>query len=194
MVTAVAQAGDLDRAEEIARTITGPNYLRTGPLASLATAVAQAGDLDRAEAIARTITDPHQPGLGARRAWPLRPPRPETWTAPRQSSAPSPTATSRPRRSTSLAIAAAQAGDLDRAEAIVRTITDRHQQALALASLATAVAQADDLARAAPLLAAALVGGVPMTSWIKTMLQFFPSAIEDTWDILSGFTPHELDT
>ena len=57
LVDAVAQAGDLDRAEALARTITNL-YFQTRALASLPALAAQAGDLDRAEAITRTITAP----------------------------------------------------------------------------------------------------------------------------------------
>ena len=50
-------AGDLDRAEALARAITGPDR-RARALAGLAEAAADAGDLDRAQALARAITDP----------------------------------------------------------------------------------------------------------------------------------------
>ena len=47
---------DPDRAEALARSITGPD--RQAPaLAALAEAAAAAGDLDRAEELARSITD-----------------------------------------------------------------------------------------------------------------------------------------
>ena len=57
MATAAAQAGDLDRAEALARTIPGP-VAQAEALTAVATAAAQAGDLDRAEALARTIPGP----------------------------------------------------------------------------------------------------------------------------------------
>ena len=56
---AAADAGDLDRGEAIARSITNP-YRQAEALASLAGAAADAGDLDRGEALARSITDPYQ--------------------------------------------------------------------------------------------------------------------------------------
>ena len=45
--TAVDQAGDLDRAEALARTITDPDD-QSGTLATVATAIARTGDLDHA--------------------------------------------------------------------------------------------------------------------------------------------------
>ena len=66
MATAVAGAGDLDRAEALAAvespaTPTG----RAQALADLARVVAGAGDLDRAEALARSIPEPGLAGAGA---------------------------------------------------------------------------------------------------------------------------------
>jgi len=52
-----AQAGDPDRAEALARTITDPEDL-SWVLTGLAGAAAEAGDPDRAEALARAIPDP----------------------------------------------------------------------------------------------------------------------------------------
>ena len=64
-------------------------------------------------------------------SWPPRPLRPETWTArpgwpptPRPWPATITDPSDRARALTELAAAAAQAGDLDRAEALARTITD----------------------------------------------------------------------
>ena len=54
---ALARAGDADRAEAVARSITDP-YEQTRALADVAQALARAGDADRAEAVARSITDP----------------------------------------------------------------------------------------------------------------------------------------
>ena len=62
-VIAIGQAGDLDRAEALARGVTNPEDEALA-LAGLATVAAQAGDLDRAnqlvtdaEILARDITD-----------------------------------------------------------------------------------------------------------------------------------------
>ena len=73
MVTAVAQAGDLDRAyrlaadaEAVASSIADPDNRAPGAVDCVA-AVAQAGDLDRAEALARAITRLDEPDRGARR-------------------------------------------------------------------------------------------------------------------------------
>ncbi len=127
MVTAIAQAGDPDRAyrlaadtEALARTITDP-VAQARALTELITAIAQAGDPDRAyrlaanaEALARTITDPYYQA-GAL---------------------------------TALVTAIAQAGDPDRAEALARTITDPSRQARALIAVVIAIAQAGDPDRA----------------------------------------------
>ena len=117
----------------------------------MATAIAQAGDPDRAETLARTITDP---GAQAEAL-------------------------------ASLATIAAQAGDPDRAETLARTITSPRPQAQALNGLAAAIAQAGDPDRAAHLLARVLVMDAPEILWIKTVSQFFPSAIGDLWNILA---------
>ena len=98
LVSTIAEAGDVARAETLARTLTAPKD-KVQALASLATAgrpgwvtwAAPIGMAADAEALARTITDPYVQGPGARRRWPT---------------------------------ATAQAGDLDRAEALARTITD----------------------------------------------------------------------
>ena len=65
MAAATAQAGDFDRAhqlaadaEAIARTLTIPGA-QIRALTGLVTAAAQAGDFDRAEALARAITGPY---------------------------------------------------------------------------------------------------------------------------------------
>jgi len=99
----VVAAGDLDRAETIARSITDP-YQQAEALAAVAQAVADAGDLDRAETIARSITDPYQQveALAAvARRWPapVTSTGPGIWPAtPRRSPAASPTRTGRWRR------------------------------------------------------------------------------------------------
>jgi Flp pilus assembly protein TadD len=51
---AAARAGDFDRAEAFARTITS-GYDQNRAMADLAFAAARAGDFDRAEDLARTI-------------------------------------------------------------------------------------------------------------------------------------------
>jgi uridine phosphorylase len=57
LATKIAQGGDPDRAEALARTIPGL-YRHPEAVRSLVTAIAKAGDPDRAEALARTIPDP----------------------------------------------------------------------------------------------------------------------------------------
>ena len=134
---AVAAAGDHDRAEQVARSITRP--VRAGwALASVARAAAAAGDYDRARAlaadaeqVARSITDPYDAGAGP-------------W--PGVAGAVAAAGRSRPRRAgrpvhhqpgragaalAGVAVAAAEAGDHDRARAlaadaeqVARSITD----------------------------------------------------------------------
>ena len=56
----IALAGDLDRAEILARTISNAaSDSRTSAVSGLAAAIARSGDFDRAETLARTIVDPY---------------------------------------------------------------------------------------------------------------------------------------
>ena len=87
---------------------------------------------------------------------------------------------------TQAAVAVAQAGDLDRAEALARTIPGPGDQARALTELATSIARAGDLDRAARLLARALIMDPLEIWWVKTVCRFFPSVIGGIWDILAG--------
>jgi hypothetical protein len=151
LAVAIAQAGDPDRAEALARTISDPDPDRQiEALTSLAVAIAQAGDPGRAEALARTITDPYYQasalaGLAAAIAQAGDPDRAEALAR----TIPDPSRQA--RALTSLAAAIAQAGDPDRAyrlaadaQAIAGTITDPYDQASALAGLIRAIAQAGD--------------------------------------------------
>ena len=122
---AAAAAGDLDRAERIARSLTRPDE-QAQALAGVATAAAAAGDLDRArelaadaERIARSLTSSY----------------------------------AQARALAGVATAAAAGGDLDGAERIARSLTDPDEQARALAGVATAAAAAGDLDRARELAA-----------------------------------------
>ncbi|MEV3925455.1 ATP-binding protein, partial [Actinomadura coerulea] len=121
--TAWALLGNINRAESLARSITGPDE-QARALTGLAKAVAQAGGVDRAkkltveaESLARSITDPDAQVVAL----------------------------------TGLVEAVAQAGDLDRAASLARSITDPDAQASALTGLVEAVAHAGDLDRAASL-------------------------------------------
>jgi hypothetical protein len=106
LAQAAADAGDPDRAQDLAKKAKAAAQAVTDPaaraevLADLARPTAS--NLDRAEAAARSITDPSQQA----------------------------------RAFANLARAAGDAGDLDRAEAAARSITDPSQQAQALAELA----------------------------------------------------------
>ena len=53
-----AQAGDFDRAEALASSITEPGE-QARAVAELASVAAQAGDFDRAVALARAVDDPY---------------------------------------------------------------------------------------------------------------------------------------
>lgn len=124
---ATAKAGNLDRAETIAGSITEP-FEQAQAVVAVAKAAGETGELDRAamlivraETVARSITHPNQQA----------------------------------RTLASVAEAAAKTGDRDqadrlinRAETIARSITDRYSQATALLSVAEATAKARDLDRA----------------------------------------------
>ena len=124
---ALAEAGDLDQARQVAQRAEATARSSTYParqartLAAVAKALAAAGDLGRAEAAVRGIADPDVQA----------------------------------RALADVAEALAGAGDLDqarqvaqRAEAIARSITDPDTQAQALAAAAKALARAGDLTRA----------------------------------------------
>lgn len=88
-----------------------------------------------------------------------------------------------------LVTAVAQAGNLDRAEAVARTITDPYDQARALNELITAAAKVGDLDSAGRLLGRALLVDLPGVWWVETVADFFPSAIEEVLSILvSAYT------
>ncbi len=128
LATAIAQAGDPDRAEALARTITRPSG-QAQALTGVVTAIAGAGDTGRAsrlaadaEALARTITNPSE------------------------------------QARTLADLAAAGAGDTGRAsrlaadaEALARTVTNPSEQVQALADLAMAAARGGDTGRASRL-------------------------------------------
>ena len=57
LAQAVAEAGDLDRAEALAHAVPGPDW-QAEALAQLAQTAAKAGDLDRAVALAHAVPDP----------------------------------------------------------------------------------------------------------------------------------------
>ncbi len=198
MVIEAAQAGNLDRAESLARDITDPRS-QAEVLASLATAAAEAGDRDRAdrlaadaESLARTITDPigqahGLANLAIAAAQAGDQDRTHRLGADAESLARKITYPPNQAQTLAmLAIAAAQVGDFHRAESLARDITEPGRQAWALTGLAIAAARAGDLDRAARPLAMVLVMDAPPILWMKTVAQFFPSAIGDAWDILAG--------
>ena len=66
LVEAATGAGDLDRAQALAREITNPDR-QAQVLADLVEAAADAGDLDRAQALARDDPQPGPAGADAGR-------------------------------------------------------------------------------------------------------------------------------
>jgi ATP/maltotriose-dependent transcriptional regulator MalT len=198
LATVAAETGDLNRANRLAadtETLVGTlysDYTQDRALASLVTAIARAGDPDRAEALANTLTEPN---VQAEALAGLATVAAETGDLNRANRLAADTETLvstltdsyfQDRALASLVIAIAKAGDLDRAEALSRTITDPKAQARALSGLASAIAKTGDLDRATHLLAVALVTDVDTGEWIRSVSQFFPSAIGDLWNILVG--------
>ncbi len=151
----LAKAGDFDRAEQTANTITytHPPH-RTETLTRVAEAVAKAGDFARAEHLARTITYPPSLAEALARVAGVVAKAGESGRATRLlNDAEQAARTDTLRRSALEALArvagsVAEAGDFDRAEHIARTITSFHWQANALARLAGAVAKSGDFDRA----------------------------------------------
>ena len=177
MAAAIAQAGDPDRAEALARTITEP-YYEARALADVAAAIAQAGDPDRAEALARTITSPDARALALA----------EVAAAIAQAGDPD-RAEAIARAITDvvesdlaaiLRAAVAEAKNTDRPEALSRP----HNQAQALAYLATTIAHTGDLNRARRLMARALIMDPLDNWWVKTVPHLFPSGVGTALDIL----------
>ena len=154
LATAAAQVGDLELVHRLVAEVEGFVETATSPsdrvrqlrqLRDLTIAIAKAGEPDRAEALARTITDPKDQAEAL----------------------------------TTLAGAAVQAGDADRAcrvaadaEALARTITDPKDQAEALTMLAGAAIQAGDADRACRVAAdaEALARTISDGSWTKSVV------------------------
>jgi tetratricopeptide (TPR) repeat protein len=155
LVEVVADAGDLDRAQALAQEILDPDQ-QAQALTDLARAAADAGDLHRAQALADQ----------ARARSPLLPPQPPPasspswWPSPAPASRPSPPPPTAPpppplspqqRRAQARAErarAAADAGNLKRAQALARKIPDLDQRAQALTDLMEMAVEAHDLDRA----------------------------------------------
>jgi hypothetical protein len=93
----------------------------------------------------------------------------------------------------SLVLVAGEAGDRGRvsrlaaeAETVISGFTHPDQPWPELLTLADALGEVGDLGYSAQLLAKILNADWPETGWIKTVAQFFPSAVGRAWDILSG--------
>jgi len=166
LVEAMAEVGELDRAEAIAGAITTRYDDRDKALASVAEAMVKTGNVDRAETIANSITDPYwrtralasMAGVAAD-AGDFG--RAATLIVRAEATADSITKLESQAWSLcSVAEAAAEAGDprraatlIDRAEANARSIDARSslmldQQARVLVSVAETAAKTDDLDRA----------------------------------------------
>lgn len=160
----VAESGDpvrarqiVERAEELARTLTPPDY-ETNIVAHLVDTAAQYGDLDHAEALARTIKDDQ------RRAWSmaglLKAAIDRNDMARAEKLADAITVVSEKAEGLArLAHAVVEQGDLadahrlvDRAETTARTITEPGPRIPVLVALADAVTACGDTARARDLI------------------------------------------
>jgi hypothetical protein len=197
-----ADLGDVERANQLAakaealiRTRIG-RYSQAQAVTSLVIAIAKAGDPERAEALADALTDSDADAddraaalVGLATVAYATGDRGRANRLAAEAEALARTIThpfSQAQVLAGLVTAFAKAGELDRAEVLSRTITYPHWQARALTDLATAFAESGDVDRAAHLLAKVLVMDVSDVSWIRTVSQFFPSAIGDLWDILAG--------
>jgi tetratricopeptide (TPR) repeat protein len=195
-----AEAGDLDRANRLAAEAEAVTHTTTfldtpSPArAQLATALAKAFDLDRAEAFASTLAD-FDADAQAQALVVLAAVAVATGDLDRANRLAAEAevlarslsdSSSQAQVLVGLVSAIAKAGDLDRAEALARTIMEPNAQARALADLAVAIAQAGDLDRARRLLTTVLVTDASGLFWVRTVAQFFPSAVGDLWNILVG--------
>ncbi|MET3422789.1 tetratricopeptide (TPR) repeat protein [Actinoplanes tereljensis] len=173
LANALAVAGDVDRAEQLAGGLTGED--RAPALSDVAMIIAQTGDGDRAERLARTITDPYHQGRAllvlavvlARAGDHDRAERLATGLRDRDVDVASATnlarvfvrageldraerlagilgPAARSRVLQGLAEALLEAGELDRAERIANEAPGRSEGVQALAGLAVAVARAGD--------------------------------------------------
>ncbi|GFJ95560.1 hypothetical protein [Phytohabitans rumicis] len=141
LVDAAIRAGDLDRAEELAGTLSG-SETRAGAIARVAIAVAEAGDLDRAEALTRSLGNHWASALTAVA---------ETFAdldhVPRAEALVR-TIRDPDARDRALTRIAEAAPDVDQAQALAATISDPRQRARTLATLAESAAAAGDADRA----------------------------------------------
>jgi hypothetical protein len=168
LAAATAQAGEPDRAEALARTITSPE-VQARALTELAKVAARNGDADRAsqlvaeaETLARALTSPRSQAralawLASDAAQAGDPDRVSGLVAEAETLARTTFADPEEQAVVLawLARIAAEAGDPDRAEALARIITDPQAQAEAFAGSARAAVEAGDLDRASRLAAEA---------------------------------------
>jgi tetratricopeptide (TPR) repeat protein len=146
LVEALVAAGQEERAEQVARSITDPR--RQGEaLTRVAEALVAAGQLEQAEQVARTMTDPYPQGQALARLA-------EALVAAGQLEQAEQVARSiielnpQGQALARLAEALVAAGQLERAEQVAYSITDRDRQPLALALVAHALAEAGQKERA----------------------------------------------
>jgi hypothetical protein len=206
LVAAMAWAGNLDGAEELTRFVLLDSRLKNQALAHLVAAATQIGDIDRAAALALSMTDPLDQAdtlislasvvgragdldRAESLIWIISRPRREDGTSVGMFASP----VYKAKALTSLVLIAGEANDMGRvsrlaaeAEAVIGGLTHRDQPWPELLRLADALGEAGNLGYSAQLLAKILNADWPETGWIKTVAQFFPSAVGRAWDILSG--------
>lgn len=205
-IAAMAWAGNLDRAEELTRIVLLDSTLQNQALAQMVTAATHNGDIDRAAVLALSMTDPLDQAdtlislasLVGRAGdldraesliWIISRPCREDGTPVGMFASP----IYKAKALTSLVLAAGQAGDMNRvrrlateAETVIGGLRYPDQPWPELLRLADALGEAGDFGYSARLLAKILNADWPETGWIKTVAQFFPSAVGRAWEILSG--------
>ena len=159
LVMALAQSGELDRAQNLATTISDQERPydderwidhRSEARARLAVSIAQSGDLDRAIELANTITNEMSLAQAAAGLTSVAVQSGDLARAARLSEATAVLALRvgypySEEIEAQLAVAAAQAGDIGRAEALIGEIIDEVDRSDPLKALVTAVAQTGDL-------------------------------------------------
>lgn len=150
LATAAVRVGELDRALALAETVVEP-WERAGALVTVVGAMARAGNVDRALATARTITVPSEQAQAladvaeaVARAGDAG--RAQDLAFEAEALARSGTDTS--ERQAALAKALARVGDVRRAAAVARTVTDPPTRDRTMAEVARALARAGNIRRA----------------------------------------------
>ncbi|ANZ42144.1 hypothetical protein BBK82_45645 [Lentzea guizhouensis] len=160
VATAVAEAGDHDRADALLDQAVDVHHAGNQSAwasAALVDALADRGDLRRAEPIARSIRDPRFHATALVRVAALAGDRTAELVVLAEADAFAVfDAHERDGMLTSVATAAAHIGQLSRAEAVARNVSHSYRQMLTLLTVATAAAEAGETA-----LAETIVRGIP---------------------------------